>query len=441
MGFKKIGTVDEKGKLKPEDQFLPNKEVVNARIAGREDMLSSGAEGVKSDIDQFMNKSLLGKVGHVIDPRQTLPRMGNNLKMFGGLFQRAEAGVANSLLNIQESDSSVPLQTLVKDAVAGVKGEKLGELGDTVRTMGVGGKYNEAIANYVGFFSAAGLSNLASGGLLRSGATKMQKAVSRNVMRGKVKSIRKSTRFFKEQADLYSDGIDEAFSGMRSEFDNLYKNIGGNVLDGDDVVKVQNIVDDLPTDVVSTMKKQFGKKFESNISSAKAIKDHIRKSIPKNVWNGLEEVTPANASQMEKYNKMIEHYFELNDVIAKNAGESSERLLALNAKFKDLHTLNKRIRPVLKNARGTTKTTLRNIKSEANQGELAEINRFNKRFFKQGKEILKEIDTYNRNKKIMHGLKVGLGVTGGGAMVNQFVVSPLIKAAKSEPEPYYGDGG
>lgn len=431
MALKRIGTVDERGTLQPKDAFLPNLEAVESRIKERK------TENLGGQLKEFLTSSI--KASQLPAPFNILATLPGGVKAGGELFKRAEAGIANLGLNIQRAPADEPINTAVDDFLSGIKGERLGEFGDLVRTTGVGGKFNEPIAKATGFLAATGLANLATGDMIRSGARKMENSISRSLKRGKVKNIRRSTRFFKDQADQFSEGIDEAYTGMRSEYRGVFSKIKQNIISGDDAVDLQDIVTRQPPSVINRIKKlselrggaqggatkvnKFRTVLEPNINSAKNIQKQIGREIPRKVWNGLEQATPEQVT-------MMDDYFKLGDIIAKNAGVEKGALLRINAKFSELHKLNQRITPVLKNVRGTTKTGIRNIRSESMQGDLAELERFNKRFFKDGKEILKEIDRFNRNQKIKRGVTLGLAGVGGAVLLDQFVRRPIVKGLR-----------
>ena len=445
---------------KQKDPLLPNKAAVETRIAGRQDILSTVPESFTRPANRL--EQFLPTLQTTTRPAEAA------LKVIGGGFQRAEAGVANVGLNIQAGDFD--FKENLDSFLKGVTGERIGNLGDLIRTTGFGGKYNEQIASFTGFMAAAGLGNLSTGKQLGNGAQKIMKAFQRsgsptskvrNIPRalgqinefkspaGSFKRIavgsKKMKAFFKEKAELFSQGIDDAFSAMRQEFDGLYNKIGDNPLTGDGVGAIQEIVNRLPSRVIGKINEAHklrgagktssrligeitdtGSKrvLQSTINTAKDIKMQISRQIPRKVWNGMIEATPEQA-------QLIDDYFQINKIIAENAGTMRPELLRLNAKFSDLHKMNTRIRPVLKQATGTTKTTIRNIRSESMQGNLADMERFSRRFFKEGGQILKDIDSFNKIQKLQKAGKIAVGGAVGVSLLNNIlrenITNPLLK--------------
>jgi len=114
-----------------------------AKIAGREDLLG-----------QF----------DASDPMNFMPNPPKNimsaLQIGGGVLQRGEAAVANAGLAAQRGEPG----DIMDEVMQGAKGERLGQVGDLVRTTEVGGPWNEALASTAGFLATMGLDKILTGG-------------------------------------------------------------------------------------------------------------------------------------------------------------------------------------------------------------------------------------------------------------------------------------
>lgn len=127
------------GASQAQDPTLPNAQATEQKIGNRQDLLSSLVSQVKSDpLSAFMPAP----------PQNIL----HALEAIGGTAQRAESAIANPLLSLQKGDTS----GLIQKAISGATGERQGQLGDLVRTTGVGGPYNEALASTAGFLALMG---------------------------------------------------------------------------------------------------------------------------------------------------------------------------------------------------------------------------------------------------------------------------------------------
>lgn len=131
--------VDQPKDSNVSDFALPGLEKTESSISNREDILSSLVNRAKSDFNNaFMP-----------NPPQNIK---NALQTIAGLSQRGEAMVANPLMKLQRGDSS----NLLDSIISGASGERQGQIGDLIRTTGVGGGYNEALASTAGFMALLG---------------------------------------------------------------------------------------------------------------------------------------------------------------------------------------------------------------------------------------------------------------------------------------------
>lgn len=411
---------------------LPNASEVETRISGREDLLTNMREDV---ISTFKEGDFLDRFMKITQPGQDLA------KGLGGLFQRGEAGLANVGLEAQRGEGDI-----LEEFTKGVSGERLGEAGDLIRTTGVGDDVkipvvsqvtgqdaNELMASSSGLISMAALSNLGSGGRIASGARKMRNAVMKTAKQTGKRSLKKG-RFLKEQADMMNQGIDDAFTGIRGEFDEVYKKIGNNPLTGDDFVDLNDISVRLVKGDPTTFNRlkrlgeltaddlvnpRTGSVIKPNVRTAKIIKDEVNRRIPKKVWKKVE---PPTADQAQ----LIEDYFKMNDLLAKNAGSQRQTLLELNKRFTELNRTADKIRPLFRSSKGVTRVRpLKNIKDPENISNLDEVVKFNEDFFRDGEKVLREIDKFNRAQKLEKGIKWATGGAVGLSLLDRFVSRPI----------------
>jgi len=259
------------------------------------------------------------------------------------------------------------------------------------------------------------VSNFASGDKIAQGA---------NMIRKVFKGIRTAAKekkkfFFADKADQMTKGVGQVMSGLRKEFDNLYnaKGLGNKAIQGsDDLVAVQDVAARLPKEVANKVQKivdvsdssqvfgTLGKGREAlapTLGTVRTIKTQIGKQVRKKVWERVEPPT-----ELER--QLMNDYHTLNDVMARNAGEFADDLLALNAKAKKLYRAESIIKGVTQTPKGVTKTTIRDISSEAQQGTLREFLKFGDEFFPQTKEIIRDINKFKTIQKVKKAALIGI---------------------------------
>lgn len=133
-GIYEVEVADDENK----DSTLPNLERTEDKIAGREDLLGSLMSRVKQN------------------PLKEGSNPLNSFGLVGGLAQRGEAAVSSPLLELQKGKP----EDTVASFIDGISGNRQTQLGDLIRTTGVGGEYNDAIASTTGFLAALGVDNL-----------------------------------------------------------------------------------------------------------------------------------------------------------------------------------------------------------------------------------------------------------------------------------------
>jgi len=412
---KKTGEiVSFRRKADESDPLLPGLERTERKISARADLLSQVPERIRSIID--VEKP---DVKELLLPIKGIKKVGGlALSTLGGLFQRGLAAVANVGLEAQKGK----VKTIPSQALKGITGERLGQLGDITRATGFGGPLNEFISATTGLFAAAGVSNLASAGKIKKGA---------DIMRKSFKGMKQAARakkkfFFIDKADELTQGVDEVMGALKNEYDNLYniKGLGQRALESvDDITDVQDVVTRLPKNIQNKVQKTIavvakqrplqkvakGKGIlEPTVDSVKTIKTEIGRNIPKKVWNKIESPTELQAQLMDDYHT-------LNDVIARNAGEFSDDLLSLNAKAKELYRAESIIKGITKTRKGVTKDISR-ISSIEQRGNLRELLQWGDEFYPQVRGIIKDIDRVNRNLKIQKALLIGIPATAGTSL-------------------------
>jgi len=417
----RVFTVREKidsGKKSIVNDFLPGKDRVEELVSQRENPI----ESIRKELQTPFNLSPSAFIG-LKGPKESpgFKALITGAKAVGSGIGLIEGGVSNVLQSFQEGDFKA--KTLMHEFLSGVTGKKPGELGDLVRSTGFGGKANEALANVTGFMGIVGSTNLLSRNRIVQGARKISKALkARSASRATDKRF-----FFKNRADQLADGANDILTNVRQEFDELYKRIGNDKIGANDV----DIIKEAKELLSSSEIRRFSRELKINpddlvnkiddLNKVKVLKGIIGRSVPKKIWSGIDQATP-------KHTELINKYHELNDVIAKNSGAEKETLLALNKRYKEVLDMRKIIFKITKEqSTGITKTgTLKNIRSFSNQGNLSELERFSgKDFFPKTKNIIRDIDNFNRNQNIKKGLKTAAKVGVGFEILRRFGSQPV----------------
>lgn len=426
---------------------VPKLQEVKSRIAGR-GTLTDELVGIAEDVAPFSSRAENPIVKQFLQTQEIpfeILRKGALSSITA--LRSAESGISSALMAGLEGKP----ENMAKEFVQGVTGQKITRLADLIRVTGAGGEgfVGEAVAEIGGFIAGLGLTNLATAGKISQGANMVQQSLKRAAVKG----AKKKSFFFRDKAKAFINGFDDAFSNMRGEFDKLYSKIGNKVIGGDDAVALQDAVTSMPKDVASKLSKIKGVNFldktqrvlEPTINNAKIIKDQISRTIPKNVWNGIDD-GGANAAL---YREMKDSYFKLNDVIANNAGSLRTRLLQLNKKYTSLNRFSEKLQPIFRNKAGLIKTNVRGVRSEANQDMLKQLRRFSNIFFKDGKVVLRDIDKMNKSISFHKGITefgrrtgpiaVGSSVAVGvGASILRKPISEFVGGGSA---PRSGGGG
>lgn len=404
-----ISVADPTPKAEVKDPFLPGTDRVRALTERRKPMLDSLlGENAGPKIAQFINK-----VGPV-NPQLAL--MGALAGAEAGA-QRMEAGVANAALAVQAGKGNV-----LDEFIKGVKGEKLGELGDLVRTTGFGGNFNEAIASTTGMLGYIGGSNFITKGKLLKGVQNIHRTIKQH----RAQDAKQARRFFVEKANTIRDSVKDVVRTVGQEVREVYKKVDDNLLSVDEGLRVQRILKGLPKAEI--------KRFNDVISKSKGFKLNP-KEAPTTVKeaNAIREILGdltfgGSPGKGLKAKVMRNDYKELVGIISDNAGNMKEQLKNVNKRYSRMADFMDVVDSVTMKGRKKkiTSAKLKGIRRTGMQGELAAFEDFDDSFGKEfnvnlGK-TLQEIDQFNRQEKVQKalvwamrgaGLSAGIGAATG----------------------------
>jgi hypothetical protein len=375
--------------------FLPKKEKVEQQISERPEAW---------DILMQEYRTPYAFKEHPI--KSTLKPAVTMLKTLAVPYQRGEAALASAGL---EAQARKPLTQIAKGFWKGISGQKPTEFGDIIRTTGFGGKFNEALATMGGLGITIGATNIISKGKI-------------------IKGINKGAQFFKSKlpqimnkdyalnrAKLASEGLDDLYKGLSKEYDKIYNEIGAIQITGENFNRFQEIIDDLPQNIINKIKKNklIGKttigEIIPDVENLKIIKGIIRKFVPEKVWNGkvIGDINTANLEQI---------YGNINDLIA-NSIENGNELLALNQRYKNFMKMRKTLGHVLYDQEG-------NIKGEGLQRLFSpkgarHVQQYFEKFANmhpEATQIMTDMIKWNKRQGLKRIIKkgIGLGLTGGG---------------------------
>lgn len=360
---------------------------------------------------------------------------------------RVEAALANPLMSIQQREPGGIPQAF-KRMVQGVTGDRRGQFGDIFNRAlpeDVAGIPTKPLGDSLGLATSVVAGNVASGGAVSKGLSKMERAVSR--LRT-AKNIKKSNTFYLKQASQIEDGVRQIENVISSQYDDLAKGLKNVDLSGESIGEVNQILKGLPDHTLNSIKRQTGLRLAgkaskngpvqalpSNLKTVKELRTAVGKSIPKKVWKGIQEATPEQVRAMNAYD-------DLSDILAKNAGDLKDDMLALNAKFKKFSAHRQSIRRIIYNPDGNLKTTqLPNIFKETSEGTLDTIARFGEEFNQNVFDVLGNIKRFQRIQKIKKGAAKAAAIGGGTALIGDLFVRRPLRRATSGGFTSSSDGG
>lgn len=143
---------------------------------------------------------------------------------------RLEAALAGGGLAAQRGEFS----QILPDMLQGVTGQKQAQLGDIVRTTGMGGGLNEPLAALTGFGGMAGVMNIATSGRLSKAATLKNDKVAGNVINSLIKPSHKEFMFGKNPGQAVAkEGL------MATSLEGLAGKVSGRI---DEIKKVISVI-------------------------------------------------------------------------------------------------------------------------------------------------------------------------------------------------------
>ena len=375
--------------------MLPKLQQVEQRILQRPDAVQTLMQELQTpfDIRQHPIKKGLLKAG-VVTP----------LKIAAVPFQRGEAGLSSGLLEAQRGGG---LKDIGSATWKGVSGQRPAQLGDIIRTTGFGGWLNEPISAITGFVGTAGLTNLATKGKLVQGAKKLK-----DVATTKMQTISENKKnYVLNRAGTLDSGLDDLYKAFEPEYNSIYDKIGQRQFLGDDLKSIQEIIGDLPQNIISKINKSnlLGRTKEGNIvadmNNLKIIKGIIRQGVPDKIWNG-KAIGDMNTAQLEQA------YGKVANIMAKGNSE----LQNINAKYGDFMQMRKTISRVLYDADGNLQANglINLFKKGGERGKQIFFEQFAKAY-PLAKSAISDIVRFNRNQLLKKAAFVGGSVlaTGG----------------------------
>lgn len=214
--------IDATAKTEVVTPFLPNRSRVQEDLRTRPDSVKILEEEMANKYNPLKNPIKAG-----------LQPIVSGLKLAAIPFQRVESAVANPALEIQAGN----LRSIPSEIFAGLSGRKTGQLGDIIRTTGVGedvklpkmlgGNVNEMLSGTTGLLAsvplAAGTTKLLSGAIktISKIPVKTSGAISkvRDYSGNKVGVIKERAKvFWRNNVDDYGKAI-ESLGGNKQQID------------------------------------------------------------------------------------------------------------------------------------------------------------------------------------------------------------------------------
>lgn len=391
-----ITTAEEK----PQEQKvgLPGYQRTERKISERQDLIKDiGEKSLGQRFKQAMQFAT---------PGLATPESGQDvMKAMGGIFQRGQATVANPLMALQEGK----ITEAPKEAWKGLTGQRLGEVGDVYRRVGV----PEPISATLGFFATMGITNLATKGKLVASAKKGTEFIKSKMPKVMDKN------YVINRAKVASDGLDDLYGGLSKEYDDVFAKIGEKPVDFN---KVNQVLDDLSSQgqdaVIKKIGKQLGTNPPSNVNTLQKIKEALRKTVPDRVWSGK-----SMADTNQHYLK--DAYYKLNNIIA----EGNDELIALNRRYRDFMQMRDTLGRVLYDADGNVKAKgLENLfKPGAERSKQQFFEKFAQQW-PQAQQVMKDVIKFNK-RQAMKGLLGKAAMIGGGYEIGRRTFRGLLNKA------------
>lgn len=324
------------------------------------------------------------------------------LQAVGAPFQAAEAAIANPLLAIQRGRPEEAFQEFTK----GITGQKLGEVGDIMRSTGL---FPEGISSGVGFVSTL----VAPVQLINKGLKSLS-----GVSKGS------DVKIIKAGQDLIS-GADEAVNTIGAKLEKAYQPVN------DVLVDVSGIVDDiveLPSSVIKNLEKEIGSSLDDFLTNFTVNKARVLKSK-------LGELRPTSFGKdsrglVERIDdkKLNKAYATIKDNMQKSLQRSgmpkeAKQLLDADEAFVDTLNASKAIKKAVidSTTRKPTKAAkvARGLKTESEATTRVALNQLRKAGGSAKKKIdtaISNLEKFNRAQSISRAASgITRGVVVGGA--------------------------
>jgi hypothetical protein len=256
-----------------------------------------------------------------------IPKTVGAIKAVASPFIAAEAAIANPLLAIQrELDPRVPLQggtrkeafknilsQASKEAVQGIKGKRLGEIGDVFREAGMDNAYSAALG--------LGYSMLLPS-LLIGKATKALRGIYKFTDKGIMKA-----------GKLLTKGSDEAVSALGQNLDKAYSSI--NKINVNQVQFVDEL-SKLPQPLVEKIEKVMGNIDEITpvIENVRKVKQLIGKSKPSAFGKAADLKTTIDIEDINKSYGAMKNLIQ-DSLKSNKMDKAAKQLLRADSAFEE----------------------------------------------------------------------------------------------------------
>lgn len=368
LELEKEKALSSRGTKKPSDVGIPMRDVVEQKISQREDRLTPS-------IQQLGQRQPFS-----INPiRNAMPA----LNVAGGLVQRAEAAVANPLMDIQRGTPEQAFQSFI----SGIKGEELGELGDIIRKTGAG----EIPSAVIGVGALAGVTK-AVAGLSKMVFSKLPRLMT--------------PKWRTEQAASIKSGIEQAENALQAEYSKIYEPFKSKVIDPKAINKAI-------TNIPKSLKKEI-------LKDSYTLEDitRMRTEITKQVGDGSWIKAAQSKGIPLSKEKLIETASNLKKIILDNVDDVARtKLKAIDPVYKDVFSKGSIIKKNVWDFRSNTPKTswVESSYKTKNAGNIELLRSLNK-YSKDYSKALKNVEKFTTRQAVKSGaVKAGRLLPFAGA--------------------------
>ena len=375
---------------KPTDPFLPGQEKVEKKIEERQK--TSAVKTLKEEVTTPYKGNVL----------QKLVKAGiTGMKTIAVPFERGEAALANPMLELQKAPHT--RRSLLDVSLEGLKGERIGQLGDVPRQSGE----PEWFASTVGISALVGVTDLVS-----------KKLITRSLKAGETFVKSKFPRFLGKdfvlkQAKVATRAIDDMHAALSKQYDEIFKKIGNKKVNAE---AVGDALVELPENIIkrisksNLVRKNADGSLVDDLENLKQIRGIIRKAVPEKVWNGRALGDP-NTSNLQQV------YAKLSTVMA----EGNDDLIRLNKSYGQFLKTRGEIGDVLWDKNGNVVANrLRTLYSKGGDAGKQEVFKKFSQQYPEGMDVINNVKKFNSRqaaktllKKV--GATVAIGGIGGAA--------------------------